>query len=57
MSAGSTNIHVNCIDGTVALSGEVQNTDLMAVAEQAASGVTGVTGIVNNLKVRPSPGS
>jgi len=57
LSEAGTSIHVNCIDGTVALSGEVQNTDLMAVAEQAASGVTGVTGIVNNLKVRPSPGS
>lgn len=54
---GGAGIGVVCRNGMVILSGEVERPDLLAAAEQAAGEVSGVTGIVDDLRVRPSRGA
>ncbi len=46
-------VMVSVKEGVATLSGEVENTELMAQAETAAKGIEGVKSVVNNLSVKP----
>jgi osmotically-inducible protein OsmY len=54
-SANLTRVGVVSTKGIVNLSGTVASPDQRARAEALTKGVTGVTGVVNRLDVRPPP--
>ena len=50
-----SSVMVDVKDGTATLSGEVKDAIAKSEAETAAKGVKGVTAVVNNLTITPSP--
>ena len=53
--ANLTRLGVVSSNAVVYLNGTVESSDQRARAEALASGVSGVTRVVNNLQVRPAP--
>ena len=48
----STDINVETKDGTVTLTGNVDNPDMRVKAKQVASSTSGVKGVIDNLNVK-----